>query len=69
MPMTSRGGTRTLVSKEKEKIEKEEVRLNANDTDFILKLFMESTFQGSDINKAHGVLSKLAILHRGNLNG
>tara|TARA_R110001592_G_scaffold164001_2_gene397986 strand:- start:277 stop:480 length:204 start_codon:yes stop_codon:yes gene_type:complete len=67
MPLQSKGGTRTLVPKENK--EKEEVRLNANDTDFILKLFMESTFKGSEINKAHGVLSKLAILHRGNLNG
>ena len=43
MPLQSKGGTRTLVPKENK--EKEDVRLNANDTDFILKLFMESTFK------------------------
>jgi len=48
---------------------KEEVKLNANDTDFLLKLFMDSQFKGSEIDKAHGVLSKLAKLHRDNLNG
>ena len=48
---------------------KEEVSLNANDTDFLLKLFMDSSFKGNEIDKAHGVLSKLAKLHRDNLNG
>ena len=48
---------------------KDEVSLNANDTDFLLKLFMDSSFKGNEIDKAHGVLSKLAKLHRDNLSG
>jgi len=65
------GGSKTL-SKQIQSTEennKNEVRLNANDTDFLLKLFMDSSFKGSEVDKAHGVLSKLAILHRENLNG
>ena len=48
---------------------KKEVTLGAQDTDFLLKLFMDSSFKGNEIDKAHSVLSKLAHLHRENLNG
>jgi hypothetical protein len=51
------------------KIEEEDIKLNANDTDFLLKLFMDSSFKGSEVDKAHNVLSKLAKIHRSNLNG
>jgi hypothetical protein len=49
--------------------EEEDIKLNANDTDFLLKLFMDSSFKGSEVDKAHNVLSKLAKIHRSNLNG
>ena len=66
MGITSKGGSITQSNKV---VKKEPPKLNANDTDFILKLFMESSFKGSEVDKAHGVLSKLVILHRDNLNG
>ena len=37
------------------------------DTDFLLKLIMRSTFEGSELEVAHSVLTKLADTHRINL--
>ena len=37
------------------------------DTDFLLKLIMRSSFEGSEIETAHVVITKLAELHRANL--
>mgnify|MGYP001564655106 FL=1 len=74
MAITSKGGQfvkgktkSSLVFDDKEE-EKEEVKLGAQDTDFLIKLFMDSSFKGTEIDKAHGVLSKLAHLHRENLD-
>jgi len=45
----------------------EEIRLSVKDTDFILKNLMQSTFQGSDVEQAYGVIKKISDLHRRNL--
>lgn len=69
MPLQSKGGFKNksqLVKVEEKKDDK--VELKASDTDFLLKLFMDSSFKGSDIEKAHAVLTKLATMHRRNLN-
>tara|TARA_Y100001951_G_scaffold99174_1_gene100843 strand:+ start:418 stop:600 length:183 start_codon:yes stop_codon:yes gene_type:complete len=42
-------------------------KLNVKDTDFILKLVMRSTFDGSEIEIAHVVLTKIAEMHKANL--
>lgn len=39
------------------------------DTDFLLKLIMRSTFEGAELEVAHAVLTKLAEIHRVNLEG
>lgn len=46
---------------------KKEVKLSVKDTDFLLKLIMRSSFEGSEIETAHTVITKLAELHRANL--
>tara|TARA_R110002012_G_C11598286_1_gene607026 strand:+ start:217 stop:396 length:180 start_codon:yes stop_codon:yes gene_type:complete len=46
---------------------KKEVKLSVKDTDFLLKLIMRSSFEGSEIETAHVVITKLAELHRANL--
>ena len=46
---------------------KPEVKFNVKDTDFLLKMIMRSTFEGSEIMQAHIVLTKLSELHRSNL--
>ena len=56
-----------IVKVEKDK-KNQDIELNVSDTDFLLKLFMDSSFKGAEIDKAHGVLTKLAKLHRSNLN-
>jgi hypothetical protein len=38
-----------------------------NDTDFLLKLMMESKFIGSELELAHSVLTKLVKMHKDNL--
>tara|TARA_Y100001951_G_C11084127_1_gene153020 strand:- start:55 stop:255 length:201 start_codon:yes stop_codon:yes gene_type:complete len=45
----------------------EEIRLSVKDTDFILKLIMRSTFEGVELEVAHAVLTKLAKMHKVNL--
>lgn len=68
MPLHTKGSSNKsqIVKVEEEK--KDRVELKASDTDFLLKLFMEATFKGSEIDKAHGVLTKVATLHRRNLD-
>jgi hypothetical protein len=74
MGITSKGG-QFVKNKSKSSIvkveedSKEEIKLGAQDTDFLLKLFMDSSFKGNEVDKAHSVLSKLAHLHRENING
>ena len=43
---------------------KKEVKLSVKDTDFLLKLIMRSSFEGTEIETAHNVITKLAELHR-----
>ena len=78
MGLVSKGGTNTLSkqssnkskakSQEEQKPECCQVKFTASDTDFLLKLFMDSTFKGEQIDKAHSVLSKLVTLHRRNVS-
>ena len=74
MGLVSKGGTTTLTERVKNKSvkaksqETPEVKFTASDTDFLLKLFMDSTFKGEQIDKAHSVLSKLVTLHRRNVS-
>ena len=44
-----------------------EIKFSVKDTDFLLKLIMRSSFEGSEIETAHVVITKLAELHRANL--
>ena len=46
---------------------KSNFKLGVKDTDFLLKLIMRSTFEGSELEVAHSVLTKLADTHRINL--
>ena len=74
MGLVSKGGVTTLVeSAKKEKVKAKsqktpEVKITASDTDFLLKLFMDSSFKGEQIDKAHSVLTKLVTLHRRNVS-
>tara|TARA_Y100000310_G_scaffold305368_1_gene345468 strand:- start:288 stop:512 length:225 start_codon:yes stop_codon:yes gene_type:complete len=45
------------------KDEKTSVSLNIRDTDFILKLFNSSSFQGSDLETAYKVMEKMKYYH------
>tara|TARA_R100000152_G_C6779757_1_gene211709 strand:+ start:3921 stop:4106 length:186 start_codon:yes stop_codon:yes gene_type:complete len=44
-------------------------KLNVKDTDFLLKLIMRSTFEGAELEVAYSVLTKLAEMHKVNLEG
>ena len=73
MAIVSKGGTTTLSERvnqsNKAKSQKtSEVKFTASDTDFLLKLFMDSSFKGEQIDKAHSVLTKLVTLHRRNVS-
>ena len=46
----------------------EPLRFTIKDTDFLLKLIMESNFKGTELDLAHSVLTKLAIHHRELIN-
>ncbi len=50
-----------------EKSNKSENKLNVKDTDFLLKLIMRSSFDGTELEVAHSVLTKLAEFHKVNL--
>ena len=52
-----------IVKQQKKIVEK----LNVKDTDFILKLFMKSTFTGTEIEQAYEVLKKISDIHRVNI--
>ena len=67
--LVSKGGTTTLSERVNNKSVKAKsqgntTKFTASDTDLLLKLFMDSTFKGEQIDKAHSVLSKLVTLHR-----
>ena len=40
------------------------IRLGVKDTDFLLKLILRSTFDGSELQIASTVMDKLANIHR-----
>jgi hypothetical protein len=42
-------------------------KFNVKDTDFLLKLIMRSSFEGAELEVAHAVLTKLAEMHKENL--
>ena len=42
--------------------------LNVKDTDFILKLIMDSSFSGLQLEQAYIVLKKITNIHKGFLN-
>tara|TARA_B100001250_G_scaffold296157_1_gene257684 strand:- start:3541 stop:3723 length:183 start_codon:yes stop_codon:yes gene_type:complete len=42
-------------------------KLNVKDTDFLLKLIMRSSFEGTELEVAYSVLNKLAEMHKVNL--
>jgi len=42
--------------------------LNVKDTDFLLKLILESSFKGTQLEMAHGCMKKLALIHKEFLN-
>ena len=46
---------------------KSNFKFSVKDTDFLLKLIMRSTFGGSELEAAHSVLTKLAEMHKVNL--
>ncbi len=46
----------------------EEVKLGVKDTDFLLKLMMRSTFDGTEIETGNRVLQKLAQMHKENID-
>lgn len=48
---------------------KDSISFSVKDTDFLLKLIMRSSFEGSDLEVAYNVLSKLAKLHKEKLEG
>lgn len=50
------------------KPKKQYIELTVKDTDFLLKLFMKSVFEGAELERANSVLQKLAELHKRNLN-
>ena len=58
-------------SKKEQKINnlniQEEIKLGVRDTDFLLRLIKRSTFEGSEIDQAYSVISKLGKIHRSNL--
>ena len=43
------------------------IEFSVRDTDFLIKMIMRSTFEGSELKVAYNVLEKLTELHRRNL--
>ena len=42
-------------------------KLGVKDTDFLLKILMRSTFEGTEVEQAFLTIQKLGEIHRGNL--
>ena len=55
------------VAKDTSLVKIPEVRFGIKDTDFLLKLIMRSTFDGTEIEIANAVIKKLTEMHRLNL--
>tara|TARA_R110000744_G_C18990532_1_gene520508 strand:- start:242 stop:454 length:213 start_codon:yes stop_codon:yes gene_type:complete len=49
-------------------IKEKALSLNVKDTDFILKLIMESTFKGTQLEQGYLCMSKIIAMHKGFLN-
>ena len=41
-----------------------EIKLSVKDTDFLLKIMLEGTFKGSELEHANAVLQKLVKMHK-----
>lgn len=59
-----------LVPEKKESVVKSHQvpAISIKDTDFLLKLILKSTFEGSELEVAYKVMEKLALIHKGYLN-
>ncbi len=55
------------VAKDTSLVKIPEVKFGIKDTDFLLKLIMRSTFDGTEIEIANAVIKKLTEMHRLNL--
>ena len=55
------------VAKDTSLVKIPDVRFGIKDTDFLLKLIMRSTFDGTEIEIANAVIKKLTEMHRLNL--
>ena len=55
------------VAKDTSLVKIPEVKFGIKDTDFLLKLIMRSTFDGTEIEIANAVIKKLTEIHRLNL--
>ena len=53
-----------IVGKAEGKKTNNEVKLSVKDTDFLLKLTLDGTFKGNEIEHANSVLQKLVKMHR-----
>ena len=51
------------------KAKKNDTKLNTKETDFLLKLMIDSQFRGADVEVVHSVMQKLASIHKENING
>lgn len=51
----------------KSEVNKKTTKLTIKDTDFLLKVLMKSTFEGKEVEQAYSVISKLADMHRRNI--
>ena len=47
----------------------EDVRLDVKDTDFLLKLMLDSNFPGREIEQAYATMTKIAKIHRRGIDG
>ena len=67
----SQFGKKTQVGKpvfvDDQQVFEEMPKLGVKDTDFLLKIVMRSTFEGTEVELAYNVLSKLTKMHRRNL--
>ena len=55
--------------KEISRVKNESLKFNAKETDWLLKVLMEVTFVGKDVEVVHSVMRKLVTIHKENING
>jgi len=63
MPITKVKKSSVFSDEEQDK----KIEFSVRDTDFLIKMIMRSTFEGSELKVAYNVLEKLTELHRRNL--